>query len=182
MLIQKGENKNQIFLREWITFALENDHIKELRENKTSIGDSKYLLSNMIAKYITFHSEANLSKSAYEKMESEGIDFDEEHSRRSFYGKKTGYVYEHPIPVNIVRDKLLEKKYSDKEIKNILSNAGNIWIITRNEDNRLNELKLTHCLPKGCKFDSPSSFKERYKLADISDSGYQVKLKGAVVR
>lgn len=176
------ENEDQIFLREWITFALTNDLIKELRDNNKSIGDSKYLLSNMIAKYVTFHSKANLSKSAYKKMVNDGINFDEEHSRRKFYGKKTGYVYEHPIPVNIVRDKLLERKYSDSEIRNILSNAGNIWIITRQEDNRLNELKLTDCLPDGCKFDSPNSYKERYKSADIIDSRFQIKIKGAVVR
>jgi len=77
---------------------------------------------------------------------------------------------------------LLEKKHSDTEIKNILSNAGNIWIITREEDNRIKKLNLTHCLPEGCKFDSPNSYKERYKSADIIDSGYQVKIKGAVVR
>ena len=115
-------------------------------------------------------------------MKSEGIDFGKEYSRSKFYGKRTGYVYEHPIPVNIVRDKLLEKKHSDTEIKNILSNAGNIWIITREEDNQLNKLKLTRCLPEGSKFDSPSSYKERYELAGIIDSGYQVKLKGAIVR
>lgn len=82
------ENKHQIFLRQWITFALKNDLIKELRDNNKSIGDSKYLLSNMIAKYVTFHSEANLSKSAYKKMVNDGINFDEEHSRSKFYGKK----------------------------------------------------------------------------------------------
>ena len=136
----------------------------------------------MIAKYVTSHSKANLSKSAYKKMVNDGINFDEEHSRRKFYGKKTGYVYEHPIPVNIVRNKLLERKYSDSKIKDILSNAGNIWIITREEDNQLNKLKLTRCLPEGSKFDSLSSYKERYELAGIIDSGYQVKLKGAIVR
>ena len=92
-------NTDQQALIQWITAGLKIKEIRNLR------GDSGYLLSNMIAKITLADSKYFISDAALKILKQLKIDLDKTYKRSKFYGKKQPFVYEHSIPVSIVRAK-----------------------------------------------------------------------------
>ena len=168
------ENIHQKSLRLWVTKGLSIDGIKNFK------GDSKYLLNNMIAKYIAFKDEYMISKLALETLKKNKIDLNQSHTRNSLYGKDKPYIYEHAIPAKIVRDKILNSDCNEETIKRILHEAGEVCIILRTEDDKLKSCGLSSEMPDGWVWGSNPL--KRYEIAKIDISNQYLKMTGNVKR
>lgn len=166
-------NKNQIALLKWIYLGL---GINECREK---FGDSGYLFSNMIAKFISSSNEYNISKKALQKIIEKGIDLEKVY-KRSYFSKLTEFYYEHPIPVSIIREKLLLNNFDISQIANILSSCGPLVIILKEENDLLDKAKLKSKMPKEWKFGD-NTF-ARYKKLGIEISNKKIKVSGSIIR
>ena len=177
MLIDKKINWNsdQRALIQWITAGLK---IKEVRDLK---GDSGYLLSNMIAKVTLANSEYFISNEALKLINKMNIDLKKTYKRGKFYGKKQPFVYEHSIPASIVRSQLLDlAPLEQSEVENILSSAGSVAMILREEDKKLSGMKLARKMPQGWGWGDDEF--ARYKTAGIELSREKLLIEGPICR
>jgi len=170
-----SENKDQRILRLWIQAGLNIPEVVDLK------GGAKYLLNNMIAKYTLFVDHYAISEAALQNLIEEGVDLNEIHKRRRFYGKGKPYIYEHSIPAKIIRTELLKSDRSEAAIKKILKRAGQVALILRTENKMLDDAKLRSCmpLPDWTLDDDPEA---RYKAVGIKISRQMLKVSGAIVR
>jgi len=144
------ENNNQKALRKWICAGLKIHEVLNLH------GDSKYLFNNMIAKYTLFSDEYKISTKALNKLRNEGIDLEKVYYRRRFYGRGKPYIYEHLIPVTLIREILLKSDHSQETVKDILRMSGNVVVLLRSEDELLKTVGLNSRMPDEWSFgDDP---------------------------
>jgi hypothetical protein len=168
------ENLDQRALRLWITAGLRIPEVVRLH------GDAGYLLNNMIAKYTLAADGYAISTGALEEFERRGVDLTAVHTRRIFYGKKSGFIYEHAVPAGVVREALLAAPATDEAVTRCLLAAGQVAVLLRAEDARLREVGLASKMPSGWSLgDDPLA---RYEVADIVLSSQILKLKGAICR
>ena len=171
------ENEDQRALRKWIEHGLSIPEVRELK------GDSGYLLNNMIAKYTLAADQYSISELALEKLKSLGFDPNAKYKRRTFYGKKSGenpFIYEHAVPVTIVRNHLLSNPYNKANVKSILSQAGVVAMILRSEDAQIREKRLTSKMPDNWHFGHDPL--ARYNEVGIKLSTYKLRVSGAICR
>jgi len=168
------ENKHQIALRKWIDAGL---HIPEVAELN---GDAGYIFNNMIAKYTLAADEYCISERALEKLNKNKVNLKEIHFRRKFYGKDKPFIYEHSTPATVIRDALLNSDKSNETIKRILSEAGSVTMILRDEDILLKKAGLNARMPEEWAMGDATN--TRYKEAGIVISNIKLKVKGAIVR
>ena len=167
-------NLDQIALQKWITAGLA---IKEVRDMH---GDARYLLSNMIAKVTLASSKYYLSESAFKRLNHDGFDLNNVYKRSKFHGKKSPFIYEHSIPASIVRTKLLSIPPIESEVKKVLSLAGHVAMILREEDALLRTHGLTKKMPDGWEWsDDPFA---RYHIAGIKLAEQKILMEGAIMR
>ena len=153
-------NNDQKALVKWLTAGLGIEEVRALH------GDSGYLLSNMIAKVSSSAEKYFISTKALEKLKRDKIDLKKRYKRAKFYGKKSPYIYEHSIPASLVRKRLLSRApLSEKEVINILSLAGDVAMILREEDKILSSLGLARKMPPGWEWGDDTF--ARYKAANI---------------
>lgn len=65
-------------------------------------------------------------------------------------------MYEHSIPATVVRSELINSDYREKTVKMILEKAGEVTLILRIEDKKLNDCSLKKCMPSEWSFGSDS--------------------------
>jgi uncharacterized UPF0146 family protein len=154
-----------------------NDFIKE--ERGRIAGDYFYILSNSIAKFSLALPTYNISENTLSLLNDDGFDEDVTYTRRKWY-KNKNIVFDHMRPVNETRqlllniDKNIDFSVYMKKVLEIL-NDDDITIITKEEDNILNELKLGDKTVNG-------SVIKRYETANITLSDKKMKVTGVVLR
>ncbi len=168
-------NPDQRALIQWITSGLRIDEVRDLK------GDSGYLLSNMIAKVTLASSFYHISNEALKVIKERNIDLNNRYKRAKFYGTKQPFVYEHSIPASIVRSKLLEQAPLEQtEVEDILSKAGYVAMILREEDKKLSSMKLARKMPQGWVWGDDAL--ARYKVAEIKLSKEKLLVEGPICR
>ena len=143
MTAKVEENKDQIALRKWIEAGLAISEVRELH------GDAGYLLNNMIAKYTLASFQYQISERALSEFNVRDVDLSKTYRRRTFYGKQKGknpFIYEHAVPVGIVRKELLNHANDRPKICEILASAGPVAVLLRVEDQEIRNagLQLQH--------------------------------------
>lgn len=167
-------NQDQKALLQWITSGLQIAEVRQL------YGDAGYLLSNMIAKYSLSASEYLLSHRAAERLLGDGVDLNGLHKRSYLYGKKSLFIYEHAIPASVVREQLLVVPPLQHEVQSVLSLAGPVAVILRDEDDLLRLHGLRSRMPKGWSWgDDPLA---RYHVAGFQISEQRIRMSGAIRR
>lgn len=167
-------NLDQLTLAKWIHSGICIEEIRGLH------GDGGYLLSNMVAKYSLASGSYLLSTGSHELLASMDVDLNTVHKRSRFHGKKSPFIYEHAIPVSIVRDKLLASAGSLESVIELLNLAGPVAMILRDEDNYLNELGLQRRMPTGWEWDNHHL--ARYCSASIKISAKTIIVSGRLMR
>jgi len=168
------ENDHQRALRLWITAGLSIPEVVDLK------GDAGYLFNNMIAKYTLAANKYALSEAALKRLKKDGVNIENTYIRRKFYGKKSRYIYEHAIPAKTIRTRLLESDKTESAVVEILSKAGKVTILLREENEKLKKLKLRAAMPPSWKLGADPE--ARYKEAGIKISKELLKVTGAIVR
>jgi hypothetical protein len=168
------ENPDQRALRLWITAGLRIPEVVKLH------GDAGYLLNNMIAKYTLAADSYAISTGALTEFQPRGVDLSAVHTRRSFYGKKSGFIYEHAVPAGVVRSALLAGPATEGAVTACLQAAGQVAVLLRTEDARLRDVGLASKMPSGWSLgDDPLA---RYEAAGIVLSDEVLKVSGAICR
>ena len=168
------ENFDQRALRLWLTAGLRIPEVVKLH------GDAGYLLNNMIAKYTLAADVYAISIGALAEFQRRGVDLSAVHTRRSFYGKKSGFIYEHAVPAGVVRSALLGGPATDESVARCLRAAGQVTVLLRTDDARLREVGLASKMPAGWSLgDDPLA---RYQTAGIVLSKAVLKVTGAICR
>ena len=167
-------NPDQAALHEWIVAGL---RIRLVREY---FGDARYLLNNMIAKFSLSSDEYLMSEDAHARMIKEGVDFQLTHKRSAFYGKKSPYLYEHAVPASIVRDVLLNSSSDNETVLRVLSQAGPVVVILREQDDELKSKGFRSKMPMGWRWGD--DVLSRYKSAGITISNKRIKVEGKICR
>ncbi|MCK4824831.1 hypothetical protein KA005_54270 [bacterium] len=168
------ENEDQRGLRLWITAGLNIPEVVDLK------GDAGYLFNNMIAKYTLSADHYAISEAALQRLIEEGVELDDIHVRRKFYGKGKPYIYEHSIPAKVIRTELLQSHRTEATIERILRRAGRVALILRTEDKMLKDAKLSSCMPPGWTLDDDPE--ARYRAVGIQISRQLLRVSGAIVR
>jgi hypothetical protein len=168
------ENLHQRALRLWITKGVKIPEVAKL------MGNAGYLLNNMIAKYTLFSDRYAISEAALRKLKKDGVDLNEIHIRRKFYGKEKPFIYEHSIPAKVIRTEILISDRTEEEIRLILKHSGQVALLLRTEDKKLKDAKLGSSMPSGWKLCD--DHKARYKEVGIKLSRKLLKVKGGIVR
>ena len=168
-------NNDQKALVKWLTAGLEIEEVRALH------GDSGYLLSNMIAKVTLAADKYFISTKALEQLKRDKVDLTKRYKRAKFYGKKSPYVYEHTVPASLVRARLLsDSPLRQDQVVEILSSAGDVAMILREEDKILSSLRLGRKMPEGWDWgDDPFA---RYKAANIDLSNEVLLIEGPICR
>jgi hypothetical protein len=159
-------NKNQELLLEMIY------RVAGIETLDLSVGDSKYLLSNMIAKY-TNSDKIYLSKKTKDLLESKNIGiFGDVKYQSQFYGKrcsfykknKIQFVVDHVIPCNVMLSHILSSDKEKETIKKILDN-NRVVMLLKEEDDLLHKLGFGK---KTCEeFHIETNIWGRYEKASI---------------
>lgn len=168
------ENIDQIALRKWIEAGLAISEVRSLN------GDAKYLLNNMIAKYTLSSNVYRLSEKAERYLLDSGYELTKCYRRNRFYGKNKLTAYEHAIPATIVRSELLKSSRSEDEVRSLLSRAGPVVIILREEDMQLNKCGLKSKMPNNWRWGDDEL--ARYFTANIKLSDRVIRVEGAIKR
>lgn len=167
-------NVNQCALLQWITAGLAIPEVRGLH------GDAGYLLNNMIAKFSLAADTYLISDGALAELKKMNVDLNKEHSRSFLYGKPKPFIYEHAIPVCIVRSLLLDSDPQKENISHTLKMAGEVALILRTEDNLLHKRGLSRKMPNDWSWgQNPLA---RYNAAGIIISDHRLKVKGAICR
>ena len=149
MAVNSDENIDQAALRKWIEAGLAIPEVRELN------GDAGYLLNNMIAKYTLASSFYAISERALAELYARGVDLSVTYSRRAFYGKQNGenpFIYEHAVPVGVVRRELLGHAADPQRIKKTLASSGRVAVLLRVEDQEIRSAGLASRMPDSWKF------------------------------
>lgn len=167
-------NSDQMALAQWIYAGL------KIPEIHNGFGDAGYLLSNMIAKYSLASSVYLLSEGAVNTLSADHVDLSNVYKRSKFHGKKSPFIYEHAIPVSIVRDKLFSSDLSKEDVFSVLKACGPVAMILRDEDQILNQYGLQRKMPDGWVWgDSPLA---RYQVAGIEIAIEFIRVEGRLMR
>ena len=146
------------------------------------IGDMNYVLGNMIAKYVSSSKYYKISNEALSYIKSISLDETKPlHIKKNIYGKNKNTVLEHIIPSSIIKNAILNSKDDAATIQHVLQNSGHVIIVTREEDKRLTQGKLSRKMPDSwCGFgDDPE---KRYDAVGIQVSSVLIEHEGPICR
>ena len=170
----QNENTDQRALRLWLTAGLSIPEVIQLH------GDAGYLLNNMIAKYTLAADTYAISTGALAEFQRQGVDLTQTYSRRRFYGKKDGFIYEHAVPAGVVREWLLRAKTTPERVSLALRASAPVAVLLRSEDAQLRAVGLNAKMPEGWQMgDNPLA---RYDAAGIGLSHQVLRVRGAICR
>ena len=170
------ESVGKRFLKETILFML-NEGALNLIDSGVYEGDTRYLLSNMIAKLPLSDSEYFISEKALEVLR-ETENTSEVITRSRLYKK---FVFEHNIPCSVTRSELARASEESEEPNygEILDNCGSVVIITKEEDNVLNKNHKSY-MGEGWIWGGDEF--NRYVINGIRISDTKIRVKGAIQR
>jgi hypothetical protein len=168
------ETEDQLALVRWISAGLAIPGIKSLH------GDAGYLLSNMIAKYSLAAPHYRISASALRHFLDANVDLGAPHKRSKFYGKASPFIYEHPVPASVVREKLLQDGVDEAVVRNLLRQAGPVTVLLRTEDEKLTSAGLKKSMPKNWEWGQ--DYFARYTHVNIEVSDVWLHLVGKIKR
>lgn len=145
-------------------------------------GDLGYGLSNYIAKYSLAKDKYYISKEAYNLIQELFDNIPNPLIRSS--KQKNGFTYDHAIPVNKVKNKLLELTNKSLEsVQNVLKASDYVTIITTFENDLLTQNGLKQRLPGDIEWTSEVDPFIRYITSDISIMNELiVPMRGAIIR
>ena len=167
------ENIDQRALRLWLTSGINIPEVSQIK------GDARYLLSNMIAKYTLAADVYAISKEALDQFGLREVDLSRTYNRHTFYGKEKPFIYEHPVPVRLVRDAILNGDKTPDNVAQLLQEMPPVSVLLRSENERLVKAKLTRDMPKEWDFgDEPYA---RYRAVGIELSDRSLKVKGEIM-
>jgi hypothetical protein len=166
-------NQNCELLLEMIT------RVSNIESLDLKYGDSKYLLSNMIAKYSN-------SKEIYVGQKVKSLLLDKGYTiggnvayRATFYGRQCSFykkhkvqiVADHVIPCGVLLNMILESSKSKNDIREIL-NYNKVVMILKEEDLKLSGLGFTSVITED--FCLKTNIWGRYTTAgiEVSDDFY----------
>lgn len=149
-----------------------------------NLGGLSYVFRNMIAKYVSSENHYYVTEGVAEIIDRneelrQQIDQDLPiNIKKYFYGRNHPTLLEHMVPATVVANQLVRMKRSDlsrETVCNILSNAGSVAIMLRQEDAKMNchKLKLKSQMPPGWNYGD--SVLARYEAAGIKLSQYIVR-------
>ena len=146
------------------------------------IGDMNYVLGNMIAKYVSSSKHYRISNEALSYIKSISLDETKPlHIKKHIYGKDKNTILEHIIPSSIIKNAIVNSRNDPVTIQQILLHSGYVIIVTREEDKRLTEGKLSRKMP-----DSWSGFgdvpEKRYDAVGIQISSVFIEHEGPICR
>ena len=166
-------NKNQIALLKWIQAGLDID------ECINKFGDSGYLFSNMIAKFISSSDEYYISKNALIMLEAKNFDIDKIF-KRSFLARLPELFLEHSVPVSLIREKLLSINSNIDDFFLIIKSMGPLVIILRSENKELDNAGLRSKMPINWNWGDDKF--ARYNKVGIEISDKKLKVSGRLIR
>lgn len=141
--------------------------------------DVLYGLKNYIARHSLASAQYNMTKEAESLLIDDRFrSFDDYFARRSIDKKR--FIYEHPIPASVVCRLIKDSDRSIDAVKEILSLADCVTVITKQQDKLLTS-QLSSKMPDGW-FSIGGDRYSRYKEVGIELSSVKLKVKGALVR
>lgn len=145
-------------------------------------GNLGYGLSNYIAKYSLAKDEYSFSKEAHSLIIGLFDNIPNPLIRSSKQGN--GFTYDHAIPVNIVKTKLLELTDKSLEsVQKVLIASDYVTIITTEENDTLNERGLKQRLPNNIEWTDQVNPFVRYIASNIAlMDDIRVPMRGAIIR
>ncbi|GAB6283463.1 MAG: hypothetical protein STSR0008_22310 [Ignavibacterium sp.] len=167
-------NIDQIALSKWIFCGIKIQEVAQLN------GDAAYLLSNMIAKYSLAADTYALSMNAVKELKYQNIDLTLIYNRSKFYGKKSLFIYEHPVPCSRIREEILKVAHSYDLLIKVLEESGPVTIILRSENEIISKKKLTKKMPEGWNWGDDIFARYHYSGIQLSDKN--LKVKGGIKR
>jgi len=169
-----SENRDQRALRLWLTAGLQIPEVVSLH------GDANYLLNNMIAKYTLAEDAYRISVQALQAFQDHGVDLRQTYTRSRFYGKGSGFMYEHAVPAQVLRQALLAGRATESSVAAVLRSAGPVAVLLREENQHLRAAGLNAKMPDGWVLgDDPLA---RYNAVGIALSDQVLRVKGAICR
>lgn len=146
------------------------------------IGDMAYVLGNMIAKMISSAKYYRISDEARNYAEKLDIDlWKPVNVCRDLYGRKKETLIEHTVPVSVIRSFILQSDRSHASVEFACCESGPPAIITRAENQKLTEVRLSRKMPPGWEGIGDNPLK-RYESASLTLSDIQVERTGRVCR
>lgn len=149
--------------------------ILNIKNYQNTLDGHSWNFNNKVKRYVSCNSFYHISKEAEKKIinknkhlkslikKNQPVDM-----KKFFYGKDKKTTIDHMIPTAVIVDELL-KLVGKTNIKNkankILNRCGNVSIILRKENKKLNTKKLTRKMPLNWNFNK--SYTDRYKAAGI---------------
>lgn len=140
----------------------------------------RYGILNYVAKYSLARDKYYITKECLDHLNRLNL-ITKKGLRRGSKSKKNQFTYEHPIPSNVIADKLFENKENPEIIKKILMWSDVVTVLTSKEDELLIR-KYRSKMPSQWKFFENEKF-ERYRICGIeSPPSLEVGVFGSVQR
>ena len=168
------ENADQRALRLWLTAGLAIPEVVGLH------GDAGYLLDNMIAKYTLAADTYAISTGALAEFQRQGVDLRQSYTRSKFYGTKKAFIYEHSVPVGLIRRAILAGPRTEAAVLTGLLAAGFVAVLLRTENDWLKSAKLNSKMPEGWQLGHDPL--ARYNAVGINLSDQVLRVRGAIKR
>lgn len=148
-------NRIQYIIFETILSILRTEKIQDYyKESVISYG-----IRNYVAKYSLAKDTYFVTKKSFLHLEKFGF-IKKGYLMRSIKSKKNGFTYEHPVPSKVVCDLIMQQPRNEDRIKEILSKADAITILTSDEDSLLRK-ELQSKMPVGWTIQNGNIF-QRY--------------------
>ena len=140
----------------------------------------RYGILNYVAKYSLANDEYFITEKCFEYLTNLNL-INEKGLLRGKKGTKFKFIFEHPVPSNVIADLLLENYHDETKFRDILKETDIVTVLTYEEDEVLNKSKLTSRMPSKWQIFRNNSF-ERYSYAGISIPTRKIKVYGALAR
>lgn len=126
----------------------------------------RYGILNYVAKYSLARDKYYITKDCLDHLNRLNL-ITEKGLRRGSKSKKNQFTYEHPIPSNVIADKLFENRENPEIIKKILIWSDVVTVLTSKEDELLMK-NYRSKMPSQWKFFEHEKF-ERYRVCGIEN-------------
>lgn len=144
-------------------------------------GNFGYGLSNYIAKFSLAKDNYKISEEALYLIRHNHPNFD--FSLRRTAKQTSEFTYEHPVPVSIIRNKLLTLENKTLgEVEHILVNSDYVTIITKLENRELSLNGLRQNFPNNIDWTPAIDPFLRYQTVGITLLDNEVRMEGHIVR
>jgi hypothetical protein len=170
-------NKSQRIIFLTIKSIIQN---RELSEEDLKNSNIRYNILNLIARWSLANDTYLLTEIARNHL-VENKFMQDEKMTRSKKSQKNGFTYEHPVPSNEICELIMKDRFNDDAIKEILFKTNIVTVITKKENDLLNENKLSSKMPIDWCFETDDMF-ARYKNSGVEVPTKVIGMSGAIYR